>query len=188
MAAAEKKLLRHWIYVLPDDDLVPRAYAWQERKTAQGKWYRVIETPAGDSQSEGLRQVSNDDVLYILASSVGSIGNPGDLVAHLIEHGLDRGHCVVKIFASHSGDSGVTAGSPQKSYAEKLYEAMRLEYPAVVVYGYLGEVTPDGFSGHKSAGLKPGETLEGLSEAEWNRRRLRAKENRVRFPPGPLGE
>ena len=172
MKAADETLLRHWIYVLEAGDLTAQAHAWQRRKTAQGKWYQLIDPSCGGE----LRQVGNHDVLYLLARSVQSMPQPAELAAHLLEHGLDRAHRAVKVFASHSGDTG---------YAEKLYQAMLPEYPDVVVYGYGGEVTADGFSGHKTAGLNPGETPDRIGEEEWNRRRLRAKDNRVRFPPEP---
>jgi hypothetical protein len=188
MNSAGKATLRHWIYVPHDGALLSEAYSWQNRKRADGKWYQVIEPSSGESRSEILRQVGNEDVLYILADSLASLGTASELAEHLSENGLHRGHRVVKIFVSRSGDSGGTAGTGESSFAERLYEAMRGEYPEVVVYGYLGGVSASGFSSHKTAGLKPAEGLEGISEAEWNRRNLRAKENRVRFPPGPAGE
>ncbi len=188
MRAAGEGLLRHWTYVPEGEDLLPTAYAWQKRKTAQGKWYRVIEAGSAAQQEAGLRQVGNHDVLYILARSVHTMQKPEELAAHLERHGLDAGHRVVKVFASYSGDPGVSAEFARTSYAERLYNSMRVKYPEVVVYGYHGEVTANGFSGHKSAGLMPGDTLEGISESEWNRRGLRAKANRVRFPPGPLDD
>lgn len=184
MHPTEKTLLRHWIYVPHDPQMLPEAYSWQNRKSSEGKSYQVIEAAPGGSGHYALRPIDNDDVLYILANSIDSLGTAGELAAHLSESGLDHGHRVVKIFVSRSGDS---AGE-RKCFAEQLYEAMRDEHPEVIVYGYLGGVSHTGFSTHKTAGLKPGETLEGLSESEWNRRKLRAKENRVRFPPGPLDE
>lgn len=172
---------RHWIYVPQRPDLLDAAYAWKRRKTEQGKWYEVIEdtSPVGGDE---LKRVGSDDVLYILRTSVLEMEGPEQLAAQLLAHGLHHGHRAVKIFASCSGDTDRPGASEKASYAERLYQAMRKQFPRVVVYGFLGKVSPEGVAGHKTAGLKPGEKLDAISATEWKTRGLRAKDNRVRFP------
>jgi hypothetical protein len=97
---------------------------------------------------------------------------------------LNREHRDLKLFISNSG--GNVPGAPQPaSYAERLYNSMKEAYPNLVVYGYLGEVSPRGFYSHKTAGLVPGDAVERMTGESWNARRLRARDNRVRFPPDP---
>jgi hypothetical protein len=183
-ATAEVKpgqdLKRHWIYVLGGEALREKARLWQERKTSQGKVYAVL--PAAGQGT--LARVDAHDVLYVYADKV-SAGldllegmSAAELAAHLRREGLCSGHRSVKVFASRSGDTGVG----QRSYAERLYEEMRAGYPGIVVDGYRGEVDAEGFDGHKTAGLPNDETVGEVSREEWTERKLRAKENRVRFP------
>jgi hypothetical protein len=186
----ETTKLRHWIYVLGGSDLRQQASIWQQRKSSGGKWYQVIEAREDERPDKKLVHVGNDDVLYVYsemsAETLDALGetrkNPGDLARHLAAEGLDNGHRVVKIFASRSGDtrSGAVGSS---SYAERLYDEMKDDYPAIAVFGYCGDVSPQGYSSHKTAGLDEGEVLESLTEESWTARNLRAKENRVRFPP-----
>lgn len=184
--------LRHWIYVLGGSDLRNEASAWQQKKQAGGKWYQVIEARSDERPDGRLGEVGNGDVLYIYArmgtETLDAVGetrkSPEDLAAHLMAEGLDRGHRVLKLFASKSGDAP-SAGAESASYAERLYNCMKRHYPNLAVYGYLGDISPRGYSQHKTAGLAPGETLETLTEESWGVRGLRAKENRIRFPPEP---
>ena len=178
-APTVKKKTRHWIYVLGGEQSRREAHAWQQRKTAQGKLYEVIE--AGEPSAGQLKEVGNDDVLYIYSDSVATGPEPGELAALLRGAGLDTGHRKVKLFLSGSGDE-TPAGGP--SYAETAYRALQGDFPGAVVYGYRGEVHPEGYDGHKSASLVPGETPDGMSEADWKQRGLRARDNRVVFPPG----
>jgi hypothetical protein len=181
--------LRHWIYVLGGADLRREALAWQERKRAGGKWYQVIEARSDERPDGRLGEVGKDDVLYVYArmrpESLDALGesrkSPAELAAHLIAEGLDRGHRVVKIFASRSGDVP-SGGTESASYAERLYHCMKGHYPNLRVYGYLGNVSPLGYASHKTAGLAPGEPWETVPEASWTARKLRASENRIRFP------
>ena len=175
---------QHWIYVLGGPELREAARKWQERKVQQGKAYAVIEGAPPGSELQRLAGVNNDDVLYVFAEGVsaGRLGKfeigPDELVRHLRAEGLDGGHRSLKIFASRSGDrqDGVC-------YAEVLYQAAQGEFPRVVVSGYRGQVDPEGFDGHKTAGLAAGETLQGMNREQWLARGARAMENRVQFPP-----
>jgi hypothetical protein len=177
---------QHWIYVLGSPELRQQASLWQQRKSGQGKRYEVIETGAEEAPAGRLAHVGNEDVLYVYArmqtNGIGETAkNPPELARHLSAEGLDSGHKVVKIFASGSGDA--PSGEAGRSYAERLYEAMKETHPNIVVYGYHGDLTPQGYSLHKTAGLSPGESLDEIPEEAWKRRGLRASENRVRFPP-----
>ncbi|MFN7993330.1 MAG: hypothetical protein U0Q18_07000 [Bryobacteraceae bacterium] len=174
---------QHWIYTLGDATLRESAAQWRDRKTTQGKLYETIQTNDQETPAGRLALVGNDDVLYVYAiTSPAGIGlthkSPAELAALLAAEGLDPAHRDLKLFFSRSGDT--ESGSP--SYAEALYEAMRSQYLQIVVYGFLGDVSPEGFESHKSAGLAAGETPAGLNEDDWNTRRLRAKLNRVQFP------
>ncbi len=184
MAAEEKKAQRHWIYVLGGVVLQAKARMWAERKSRQGKIYEVIEGAAAGSESGRLSRIQNDDVVYVFADAVsdGRLGEwaigPEELVRHLRAEGLSQGHRSLKIFASRSGD-----GERAASFAERVYDAMRAEFPQVTVFGYLGQVAAEGFDGHKTAGLGEGESLESTSREEWTARGARARDNRVQFPP-----
>ena len=168
---------RHWIYVLGGKESLREAHAWQQRKAGQGKVYEVIE--ARDSAAGQLSAVGNDDVLYIYGDAVITGLEAAELAALLRRAGLDAGHREVKLFLSGSGDK-TPGGGP--SYAEATYHALRPDFPRAVVYGYRGEVHPEGYDGHKSASLAAGETPQGVAEADWKQRGLRAKDNRVVFP------
>ncbi len=189
MDAKPAKLQQHWMYVLGGTGLREKARKWEERKTRQGKGYAVIDCAPAGSHAPRLAGVGNDDVLYVFADAVreGRVGEwemgPEDLARHLRAEGLDLGHRSLKIFASHSGD-----GFGSECFAERVYEAMRPEYPHMMVSGYRGQVDAEGFDGHKTAGLSEGETLEGLSREQWLEKGARAMENRVQFPPQPEGE
>jgi hypothetical protein len=185
MTTEQAEMRQHWIYVLGGAELRQKARTWAERKTRQGKLYRAIEgSPAGLASGQ-LTGVGNEDVLYVFAGAVegGRLGEsalaPGDLAAHMLAEGLDRGHRSLKLFVSYSGDS---AGSP--SYAELVFEAMRPEYPRIMLSGYHGMVDAEGFDGHKTAGLSREESLAGMSRETWVASGSRAQQNRVQFPPG----
>ena len=185
------QLQEHWIYVLGGADLHSRASEWQQRKTAGGKLYALIEARSDERPDRRLTQVGNDDVLYIYArmsDGLDAIGEskktPQELASHLLSEGLDTGHKELKIFASKSGNT-LPGEKGSTSYAERLYNCMKQDYPDIRVYGYLGEVSPQGFDSHKTAGLASGETSESVTRDSWDERKLRAKENRVCFPPLP---
>lgn len=175
--------LRHWIYVLGEEDLLAPAAAWAARKTAQHKDYRVIPGARSGLNAGKLLEVSPGDVLYVLSRTVrhGNLGDwevgPLQLAAHLQSANLNHSHRDLKLFASHTGDA-----SDGPSYAERVYAAMRPQYPDIVVYGYKGVVDTEGYDGHKTAGLEDGEALHSLSHEAWKARKARASENRVRFP------
>jgi len=179
---------QHWIYTLGDAALRESAQQWRDRKSSQGKLYELLQTSDQETPAGRLAVVGNDDVLYVYATaSPAGIGlthkTPTGLAAHLAAEGLDPGHRDLKLFFARSGES--ETGSP--SYAEAVYEALRSRYPQIVVYGFLGDVSPEGFESHKSAGMAAGETPADLNEGDWNTRRLRASLNRVQFPkPGKL--
>ncbi|QNI32271.1 hypothetical protein H7849_25350 [Alloacidobacterium dinghuense] len=188
------ELQQHWIYVLGGSDLQSRASEWQQRKTAGGKLYALIEALPDERPDRRLTQVGNEDVLYVYArmwdglEAVGeSRKTPQELAFHLISEGLDTRHKELKIFASRSGNTLAGEGG-SASYVERLYNCMKQDYPDITVYGYLGEVSPQGFDSHKTAGLVSGETPESLTRESWDNRKLRAKDNRVCFPPLPDGE
>jgi hypothetical protein len=184
MAADETKGQQHWIYVLGGVASLLKVRKWEERKSQQGKKYEVIEGGPLGSESGRLRCVQSDDVVYVFADAVrdGRLGDwemgPEDLARHLRAEGLQQGHRSLKIFASWSGDEAESA-----SYAERLYEVMRPEYPELTVFGYLGQVDAEGFDGHKTAGLGEGEALTTMSREEWTAKGARARDNRVQFPP-----
>ena len=175
---------QHWIYVIGGAELKEKARQWEQRKTGQGKAYAVISGSQPGSESATLANVESEDVLYVLAGEVrdGKLGSaafePRELAAHLRKHGLPEGHRELKIFASRSGDED---GGP--SYVEKLYQAMLAAYPDIVVFGYRGQVDPDGFDGHKTAGLGATESLDAMTRDEWTAKGARARDNRVEFPP-----
>ena len=184
MAAGETKGQQHWIYVLGGTALLQKARTWEERKSQQRKRYEVIEGGMAGSETGRLRRVQNDDVVYVFADAVrdGGLGEwatgPEALGRHLRAEGLPQGHRSLKIFASWSGDgAGVT------SFAERLYEVMRPEYPELTVFGYLGQVDAEGFDGHKTAGLGESDALTTMSREEWTAKGARARDNRVQFPP-----
>lgn len=177
-----ESLQQHWIYVLGGAELREQAQRWEQRKTRQGKKYELIEFPAG-GQLASLGNVQADDVLYVVAGAVrnGRLGETGLEAAQLAERlrseGLHPEHRALKIFASFSGDE-TQAGC----FAERLYQAMRNDYPNLVVSGYRGQVDLEGFDGHKSAGLGAGESPEAMGREEWLKRGARARDNRVQFP------
>ena len=161
---------QHWIYVIGGAELREKARHWEQRKTGQGKAYALISGSQPGSESATLADVKSDDVLYVLAGEVrdGRLGSvafdPRELAAHLRKSGLPEGHRELKIFASRSGDED---GGP--SYAEQLYQAMLPEYPDIVVFGYRGQVDPDGFDGHKTAGLGADESLDSMTREQMDR-------------------
>jgi len=184
-----KEARLHWIYVLGGRDLRAEARRWQLAKKAAGKSYAVVAARLDETPSGKLKRVASEDVLYLYAcptgSTPGAVGQsakrPADLAALLRAEGLNRNHRDLKLFISHSGD--IVSGVPTAvSYAEQLHNSMKDTYQNLVVYGYLGEVSPRGFYAHKSAGLEPGEAVERMAGESWQARRLRAKDNRVRFP------
>jgi len=180
----EKKQQQHWIYVLGGADLNAKASRWAERKTRQGKSYAAIEGAPPPNHAARLGEVKSDDVLYVFADAVrdGHLGewrlSVAGLAGLLRSEGLDHGHRDLKIFASHSGDAH---GSP--CFAEQLYEALRADYPRIVVFGYLGQADAEGFDGHKTAGLAEHDSLNDMGREEWIKKKARAKDNRVQFPP-----
>lgn len=184
MDTGQTKQPQHWIYVLGGAELRKKAHKWEQRKTRQGKAYAVIEDVPGGADSGKFSMVNSDDVLYILADAVreGKLGewaiDPEDLARRLRAGGLIRTLGSLKIFASHSGDRGSSA-----SYAEQVYATLRPEYPDVTVFGYRGNVDAEGFDGHKTAGLGDNESLQALGRDQWLARGVRAKDNRVQFPP-----
>jgi hypothetical protein len=184
MAADETKGQQHWIYVLGGSALQQKARKWEERKSGQGKRYEVIEGVPAGSESGRLSGVQNDDVVYVFADAVrdGRLGEwamgPEELARHLRAEGLQQGHRSLKIFASWSGD-----GAESASFAVRLYEVMRPEYPELTVFGYLGQVDAEGFDGHKTAGLGESEALTSMTREEWTAKGARARDNRVQFPP-----
>jgi hypothetical protein len=179
--------LTHWIYVLGGAEFRRQAHAWAQRKTSQGKDYRVIEAAPDEKPAGLLAAVQDDDVLYVFApSGPGAIASseftPAQFAAQLEAEALPRTHRALKIFASSSGDPFPDGSGEVASFAERLYRTLSPAFPQICVYGYRGDVTPEGFDSHKTAALAAGETLDTISEHEWRNRSMRAQQNRVRFP------
>lgn len=186
--AEETVPARHWIYVLGEGECLAAAEAWAARKAAQGKDYRVIPGARSGINTGKLLEVAPGDILYVLSTAVrdGNLGEwqvgPLQLANHLQSANLNHCHRNLKLFASHTGDA-----HDGPAYAERVYAAMRPQYPDIVIYGYKGVVDTEGFDGHKTAGLRDGEALHTLSHEAWKARKARASENRVRFPAEPGG-
>jgi hypothetical protein len=184
MVGDDTKRRQHWIYVLGRSKLLEKARKWAQRKTQEGKAYSVIVGAPLESRSGGLSHVGNNDVLYVFADAVqeGKLGewqiSHEELASHLRDEGLDPRHHSVKLFASHTGDA-----IDSTCFAQQLYEAMRRDYPELVVYGYRGKADAEGFDGHKTAGLGEDESLQHLTHEQWLLKRARALDNRVQFPP-----
>lgn len=155
------------------------ARRWRDRKTTQGKLYDLIEADAGETPAARLAGIGDDDVLYIFGTPRKT---PEQLAEYLAAEGLPAGHRSLKLFFANSGDASPDDSGPA-CYAERLYTRMLPGFPQIMVFGYFGEVSAEGFELHKTAAMAPGEKLEHLSEEAWNQRSLRASRNRVRFPP-----
>jgi hypothetical protein len=188
--SAEDIQKRHWIYVLGDRTLRNEARLWQRSKSAAGKSYTVLGARLDETPSGKLKHVAAGDVVYVFArladQNPGAVGqtakDPSALAALLKAEGLGNLHADLKLFLPNSGGKTPGARSP-RSFAEQLYRCLHQSHPHLAVYGYFGEVSHSGFDGHKTANLRPGESIEDLNYQSWNDRRLRARENRVRFPP-----
>jgi hypothetical protein len=173
---------RHWIYVLGGRELRVEAHRWQRSKSAAGKSYAVICARVDEAPSGKLKRVESDDVVYVYARPAGK--EPRELAELLQAEGLPHAHRDLKLFLSNSGGR-TSAAHGAASYAERVYNRMKKTHPDLVVYGYFGEVSPRGFDAHKTAGLRSEERVENVTRKSWDARKLRAKENRIRFPPEP---
>lgn len=187
--AANGASKRHWIYVLGGRDLRRQARLWERAKTASGKSYAVIAARIDENPSGKLRRVANGDVVYVYArpsnGAPGVVGltgkSPIDLAELLKAEGLNEMHRDLKLFIPNSG--GMSEDKPAPNcFAAQVHRHMKDSFPHLVLYGYIGEVSPRGFYGHKTANLKPGESLDDLNAPSWESRNLRASRNRVRFP------
>ena len=166
----------HWIYALGSPETLAEASSWRDRKSTQGKDYRLIDATSSLEPSGRLIPVGPEDVLYIFSKE--AYGSPNELAVRLKKEGLPRDHASLKLFASNTG----TPQENGRCYAQELYEVLKRDFPRITVYGYIGEVSPQGFDLHKTAGLGSGEQLDAISEGEWKNRGLRAQNNRVIFP------
>lgn len=180
----------HWVYVLGGDDYRRLAHVWCQRKTVQGKRYAVIESAQDEVAANRLTHVGVNDVVYVYGPMTPEapyrIGNtplsPPALAALIEAEGLPANHRNLKIFASHSGDLAQVP-EQQGVFAELAQQAMASRFPFLQVYGYRGEVSPEGHASHKSAGMEEGEDPSAIPSHEWEGRGLRAQANRAIFGP-----
>jgi hypothetical protein len=194
--AAQAGLSRiHWIYVLGSGEWLHQAALWRDRKTAEGKHYAIIAAPDNEIRTARLSSVSPHDVLYLYGPMTSAtprrIGDPPiapeELAQRVEQEGLSPMHRDIKVFASHSGDRDVPdhgdrhGAEDRPSFAERLFCALQPRFPNIAVSGYRGEVNVEGFDSHKSAGLAAAENPKEIGVAAWDRRQLRASENRITF-------
>jgi len=186
---------KHWIYVLGGQHLRGQADHWSVGKSMSGKSYEVIKAHLEEVARGKLRRVEADDILYVYAHTtysddyttpLGTIGGTHlgayALAMLLKDEGLTAAIAQVKVFACGSANATAGGGAP---YFRQLYDAMRnaaVGFTRVQVCGYEGEVAPAGPGGHKTGGMRHGETVAGISVADWNARQMRAHDKRHCFP------
>jgi len=185
---------KHWIYVLGGQDLRGQADLWAGGKNLSGKSYEVIRARVDQAPQGRLRRVEPDDIVYVYAHTLytddfqhplGRVSgkDANALALQLRDEGLTLDIAQVKVFACGSGSAPHGGGQP---FYRELYDAMHnaaVGFTRVQVCGYVGEVAPAGYGGHKTAGMRHGETTATVSLADWNARQMRATDKRLCFPP-----